>query len=580
MKFLCKFVMTQTVVSLGLGFLLASCMSSTSAPALRTEAEEPTAAPVMADSIAEKEAYMPPGKASADKARQKSKKMSFSVGGAGLGAAKPSSLVIAPQPQEPHNTESYDRINENSFKDTTQKPLSTFSIDVDTASYANMRRMLSSGRLPPPDSIRIEELINYFDYDYPDATGQHPFTVTTELSQAPWNKKHQLLHIGIQGKKIDMQDVPGRNLVFLLDVSGSMNSPNKLPLLKKGMKLLVEQLREQDQVSIVVYAGASGLVLPPTSGEDKTAIINALDRLSAGGSTNGGAGIQLAYQIAQQNWIKDGINRVILATDGDFNVGTSSRGALERLIEEKRKSGVFLTVLGFGSGNLKDSTLEQLADKGNGNYGYIDRLSEARKLLVKEAGGTLVTIAKDVKIQIEFNPMYVQQYRLIGYENRILAAEDFNNDKKDAGEIGAGHSVTAIYELIPPGQANSENKEAVDPLVYQTERDKTKASGTNELATLKLRYKKPHEDKSTLVKTVVSAQPLDHAKTSDNFRFSAAVAGFGLLLRKSEYKSDANYSMIQSLTEAALGQDPHNYRRELLKLMKKAQQLDSENTPQ
>ena len=551
-------------------------------PAIPTQAvEDASPPPSPKRNSAEEERRVKDGLAPVNKSRPKKglrrlRKQrsitSFSLQGSGSSYAAPMGRIHT---AEKFNTESYDKINDNEFRDTTQKPLSTFSIDVDTASYSNIRRMLSHGSLPPPDAVRIEELINYFSYDYPDATTNQPFSVTTELSVAPWNKKHQLLHIGIQGKKIDNQDIPRRNLVFLLDVSGSMNSPDKLPLLKRGMKLLVQQLRENDQLSIVVYAGASGLVLPPTSGQNKQAIIDALDKLSAGGSTNGGQGIELAYKTAQQNWIKGGINRVILATDGDFNVGVSSRGALERLIEEKRKSGIFLTVLGFGSGNLKDSTLEQLADKGNGNYGYIDRLSEARKLLVKEAGATLVTIAKDVKIQIEFNPKYVHQYRLIGYENRMLATEDFNDDKKDAGDIGAGHSVTAIYELIAPSEAKDDASKAVDPLKYQSTRTKTSQAASDELATVKLRYKEPSKSKSKLIKKVVSAEVLDLDKTSDDYRFSASVAGFGMLLRNSKFKADTTYSLVSSLAEASLGQDSDNYRKEFLELIHRTEQISA-----
>ena len=410
------------------------------------------------------------------------------------------------------------------------KPLSTFSIDVDTASYANVRRFLREGTLPPKDAVRVEELVNYFHYDYPAPSGNDPFSITTEVAQSPWHDKMKLLRVGLASQPIAAAKVPPRNLVFLLDVSGSMNSPNKLPLLKGAMGLLVEQLRKQDRVAIVVYAGASGLVLPSTPGMEKDAIRQALVQLEAGGSTNGGAGIELAYKVAEENFLKGGINRVILCTDGDFNVGTTNQGDLTRLIEDKRKSGVFLTVLGFGMGNLKDSTMEKLADKGNGNYGYIDSIEEARKILVKEAGATLVTVAKDVKIQVEFNPARVAAYRLIGYENRVLAAQDFNDDKKDAGEIGAGHTVTALYELVPAGVEVPAAK--VDDLKYQKPGGPAPAAGTGELVTVKVRYKAPDGDKSKLMAHAVADDRRELAKASADLRFAAAVAGFGMLLRE------------------------------------------------
>ncbi len=364
------------------------------------------------------------------------------------------------------NTEAYRHIVENPFLDVTRAPLSTFSIDVDTAAYSNTRRFLNEGRLPPKDAVRIEELINYFAYDYPQPVGDAPFSVTTEVAQCPWNSAHRLVHVGLQGKRLSRAQLPPANLVFLLDVSGSMQEPNKLPLVKSALSLLAEQLTERDRVALVVYAGSSGLVLPATTGDRKGEILAAIERLEAGGSTNGGAGIQLAYKVAADNFIRDGINRVILATDGDFNVGVTNEGDLVRLIEAKRQSGVFLSVLGFGTGNVKDATMEQLADKGNGNYAYIDTAAEARKVLGQQLGGTLATIAKDVKLQLEFNPARAAAYRLIGYENRLLRDEDFNDDTKDAGEIGAGHTVTALYEVVPAGQEWS--NPGVDPLKYQT----------------------------------------------------------------------------------------------------------------
>ena len=381
-----------------------------------------------------------------------SKKASPSVD---MAVARQAAHATAPfvdnQSRGEFNTEEYGRITENDFLEAVNHPLSTFSIDVDTASYSNVRRFLNQGQLPPADAVRIEELINYFKYDYPQPEGDHPFSITTELATCPWEPAHKLIHIGLQGKRIPLANAPANNLVFLIDTSGSMDEPDKLPLLKSAFKLLTDQLREQDHVAIVVYAGAAGLVLPATSGSDKKTILSAIDKLEAGGSTAGGAGINLAYEVARRSFIPTANNRVILATDGDFNVGVSSDGELLRLIERERESGVFLTVLGFGTGNIKDSKMELLADQGNANYAYVDTIREARKVLVSELGGTLNTIAKDVKIQVEFNPANVQAYRLIGYENRLMRAEEFNDDKKDAGELGAGHSVTALYEIIPVG---------------------------------------------------------------------------------------------------------------------------------
>jgi Ca-activated chloride channel family protein len=468
------------------------------------------------------------------------------------------------------NTEAYARIYENPFMKVAEHPLSTFAVDVDTASYSNMRRFLKQGQLPPADAVRIEELINYFSYDYPQPTGDVPFSVTAEVGPCPWNKAHRLVHVGLQGRRIGKKQLPPRNLVFLLDVSGSMGAPNKLPLLKAAMRLLVNGLTERDRVAIVVYAGSSGLVLPPTQGHRKNRILAALARLEAGGSTNGGAGIRLAYGVAREHLRKDGINRVILATDGDFNVGTTSEGDLTRLIEKERESGIFLTVLGLGMGNLKDSTMEQLADKGNGNYAYLDSLSEARKVLVHEAGATLVTIAKDVKLQLEFNPTRVRAYRLIGYENRLLRAEDFNDDKKDAGEIGAGHSVTALYEVIPAGTKASLAPK-VDPLRYQAARPLASAAQSGELLTLKLRYKAPDGQRSKLIRTEVLDTPAQTA--SESLRFSAAVACFGMLLRGSQHKGAASYDLARQLAEGARGVDPHGYRAEFIELVAKAKAL-------
>ena len=464
------------------------------------------------------------------------------------------------------NTEEYDAINENIFHDAARNPLSTFSIDVDAASYSNVRRFINNGQRPPKDAVRIEEMVNYFDYDYDQPKNDDPFNVVTEISAAPWNTKHKLVHIGLQGKKIPTQNLPPSNLVFLIDVSGSMDEPNKLPLLKSSFKMLVNELREQDYVSIVVYAGAAGLVLEPTSGADKKKIIEALDQLEAGGSTAGGAGINLAYAVAKQHFKKDGNNRVILATDGDFNIGESSNASMERLIEEKRKDGVFLTVLGFGMGNYKDSKMETLSDKGNGNYAYIDNITEARKVLVNEFGGTLFTIAKDVKLQIEFNPAKVKAYRLIGYENRMLKSEDFNNDKKDAGELGSGHTVTALYEIIPVGVESEFYK--IDELKYQTTKIDPAANKSKELMTIKLRYKKPDEEVSKLITHPLNDDNISLTKTSDNFRWSASVAAFGMLLRESEYVKGFTYDGVTQLAESARGIDKEGYRVEFINMVK------------
>jgi Ca-activated chloride channel homolog len=468
--------------------------------------------------------------------------------------------------QEPDwNTEEYDGINENIFHDALRNPLSTFSIDVDAASYSNIRRFINNGQRPPKDAVRIEELVNYFDYDYADPKHEHPFNIITEISSAPWNTNHKLVHIGLQGQKIPTENLPPSNLVFLIDVSGSMNMPNKLPLLKSSFKMLVNELRPQDHVAIVVYAGAAGMVLEPTSGEEKAKIIAAIDRLEAGGSTAGGAGIRLAYSVARQHFKKGGNNRVILATDGDFNIGESSNAAMERLIEEEKKSGVFLTVLGYGMGNYKDSKMETLSNKGNGNYAYIDNITEAKKVLVNEFGGTLFTIAKDVKLQIEFNPAKVKAYRLIGYENRVLRNEDFNNDKKDAGDLGSGHTVTALYEIIPVG-VESEFF-TVDPLKYQSVKVDPSASKSKELMTVKFRYKKPDEDVSKLIVHPMSDTQIPLEKTTDNFRWSASVAAFGMLLRESEYIKGYTFGEVVQLAQGARGTDKEGYRIEFIKMV-------------
>jgi Ca-activated chloride channel homolog len=478
----------------------------------------------------------------------------------------------ASQPEATTN-ESYQAIVDNQFYPADRQPLSTFSIDVDTASYSNIRRFINDGQLPPKDAVRIEELVNYFSYDYPQPTGDKPFSINTEIATAPWNPQHKLVQIGLQGKKISMEKLPANNLVFLLDVSGSMNEPNKLPLLKSSLKLLVNELRPTDRVAIVVYAGSAGLVLPSTPGTEKAKIIAALDKLEAGGSTAGGEGIIQAYQVARKNLLKDGNNRVILATDGDFNVGVSNDEELVKLIEKERKSNIFLTVLGLGMGNIKDAKLEQLANKGNGNYAYIDSLMEAKKVLVKEFGSTLLTIAKDVKIQVEFNPKQVQAYRLIGYENRVLANKDFKDDKKDAGELGAGHSVTALYEVIPVG-VKSDLKFGTP--TAQTTADKATqiAANSNELMQVRLRYKAPKSDTSQLLTGKIDSSIVKPINTaSNNLKFAAAVAAYGMNLRDSIYKGSSNLDSVLELANQAKGADLDGYRAEFIRLVEKSKKL-------
>jgi len=490
-----------------------------------------------------------------------------------LNIVAPDGIPVEGNPN--HNTEEYDKIIENAFLNVKSNPLSTFSIDVDNASYSNVRRMLNYNQMPDKGAVRIEEMINYFDYDYLNPTGKYPFSIYTETGECPWNTAHTLLHIGIQGKKPDYNNLKPSNLVFLLDVSGSMEDENKLPLLRKSFKLLIDQLSQEDKVSIIVYAGAAGMVLPPTSASEKVKIIKALDDLKAGGSTAGGAGIQLAYKTAKENLIKDGNNRVILATDGDFNVGTSSTSSLVDLIEEKRKDDIYLTILGFGMGNYKDGRMEQISNAGNGNYFYIDNIKEAEKVFVKEMRANMFTIAKDVKIQIEFNPAQVKYYRLIGYENRILAKEDFNNDKKDAGELGAGHTVTALYEIIPTS-SNEEIGEKVDDLKYQKTKNNEFTGSGDEILTIKFRYKPLHSDKSILITKTVNNDNKKIENTSNNFRFSAAVASFGMLLRNSKYKGVADYNLSYLLARESLGNDLNGYRKEFMQLVKTAERISTE----
>jgi Ca-activated chloride channel family protein len=478
-------------------------------------------------------------------------------------------------PAEALQNESYAPIREVEFVIARENPLSTFSIDVDTASYSNVRRFLEQEMIPPADAIRTEELINYFRYDYPQPSGENAFSVNLEMNRAPWNPEHELVRVGLKGREISAESRGPANLVFLVDVSGSMNSPDKLPLLQRSLSALVENLSDDDRVAIVTYAGSSGLVLDSTQGKAKREILDAIANLRSGGSTNGSGGIKQAYETARQNFLKGGNNRVILCTDGDFNVGVTDQGGLQKLIETERESGVFLSVLGFGTGNLKDSTMEALADKGNGNYTYIDSISEGRKVLVEQMGSTLFTIAKDVKIQVEFNPARVAGYRLIGYENRLLAKEDFNNDKIDAGEIGAGHTVTALYEIIPAGQS-VQGSPSVDPLKYQQPEQKV-VTASNEILTVKVRYKAPDGQKSSLIEIPLAASEIPSPdKASEDFRFAAAVAAFGMKLRGSPHVGEIKWAEIQDIARGALGKDPGSYRAEFLTLIEKAKTLQKE----
>lgn len=480
----------------------------------------------------------------------------------------PPSIHAAPGGRQMTNqfgAEEYNHFGDNGWQSSTRQPLSTFSVDVDAGSYSNVRRFLRDGQLPPADAVRVEEMINYFRYEYQAPRRGEPFSITTEVAGAPWRPGHKLAMIGLQTERLPIEDLPPTNLVFLVDVSGSMQSQDKLPLVKSAFRLLVNELRDQDRVAIVVYAGAAGLVLPSTPGSAKGRILAAIEGLEAGGSTAGGAGIQLAYKVARDNFQRDGNNRVILATDGDFNVGASSEGELVRLIEQRRQDGVFLTVLGFGTGNLKDSKMEQLANKGNGHYAYVDDLLEAKKVFVQELGATLLTVAKDVKIQVEFNPARVKSYRLVGYENRVLADRDFNDDTKDAGEMGAGHSVTALYEIVP---ADGEEDGGVDPLKYQ--RRPRVDNRAEDWFTVKLRYKEPQGSTSRLLERVVDR---DTRSPSADFRFAGAVAEFGMLLRNSEFKGRASYGSVLGLARGARGSDEDGYRAEFIRLVETAATL-------
>ena len=466
------------------------------------------------------------------------------------------------------DNEEYSLITENQFNNVKRRPLSTFSIDVDAASYSNIRRILTAGMLPPKDAVRIEEMINYFNYEYAQPKDQEPISITTEIGNCSWNPEHKLVKIGLKGRSIEAEKLPPNNLVFLIDVSGSMMDENKLPLIKRSFRLLVQQLRPEDKVSIVVYAGSSGLVLSPTSGKEKELIMQKIDVLQAGGSTAGGEGIQLAYDVAKENFMKDGNNRVILATDGDFNVGVSSDAELVSLIEKKRDMGIFLTVLGFGTGNYKDSKMEGLADKGNGNFAYVDNILEAQKVFVKEMGATLNTIAKDVKLQIEFNPVHVKAYRLVGYENRLLADEDFNDDKKDAGELGSGKTVTALYEIIPA--KSKESVDNIDTLKYQKTVSQDQIA-SNEMMTIKFRYKDPKGSESKLIVHPLLAQDETEQKSSEDFRFASSVAEFGMILRDSKFKGKANFKNILTAARESKGIDTDGYRAEFIKLVETAE---------
>lgn len=499
-----------------------------------------------------------------------SRRLRNAVGGI-LSSEKSYQAAAVNYPVADFNTESYSTIHETDYKEVWNNPLSTFSIDVDQAAYSNVRRFLNNGQLPPVDAVRIEEMLNYFSYNYPEPTGEHPFAMHTELSQCPWNAQTQLLRVGLQARQIDKDRLPVSNLVFLIDVSGSMSPANRLPLVKTALNLLLEELRPTDRVSIVIYAGETRVLLESTSVRHKERIRTAINSLRAGGGTAGGQALRMAYAVAENNFIEGGNNRIILCTDGDFNLGESSNAAMERLVEQERQKGVYITVLGFGMGNYKDDRLEIIANKGNGNYAYIDNIQEARKVLVSEFAGTLFTLANDVKIQIEFNPARVKAYRLIGYENRRLQDEDFNNDIKDAGELGAGHAVTALYEIIPAGSAMA--VPGTDPLKYQ-ERPAGIAPNTSaELLTLKARYKNPGTSHSVLVDLPVRGKVVAPEQTSEDFRFAAAVAEFGLLLRNSPFKAQANYEQVIQKALAAKGKDEDGYRAEFINLVRTASNL-------
>ena len=572
-----KVAILPLVLGLACSRPLAPQAESGSHPTRHSEGGTGTRAKGEASPMAEAPALAAPKQRAA--APMKAQASARSLGLLGVGRAPgdkalPSEPLVVAEPRGDFNTEGYQRVQENPFFFAKDSPLSTFSVDVDTASYSNMRRFVQNGTPPPADSIRVEEWINYFSYDDALPDRGEPIAVSSELTDCPWASTHRLLRVALATRPIAQDAVPPRNLVFLIDVSGSMQPANKLPLLKQGLAMLARQLRPQDTVSMVVYAGASGLALSPTSGAEQDKILGALGTLESGGSTNGAEGIELAYRVASSQFKQGGINRVILASDGDFNVGITSEGALERLIEEKRKSGVFLTVLGFGEGNLKDATMEKLADKGNGQYAYIDSLAEARKVLVHEAGATLVTVAKDVKLQLEWNPTRVKSYRLVGYENRLLAAQDFNDDKKDAGEMGAGHHVTAFYEVVPADAATPAlAPPAVDPLKYQNERTASSAAAGTDLVTVKIRYKPPTSEQSLLSSKVVVDRPVPLAQATDNTRFGAAVAQYALTLRGAPGFSKDRLVSARSLAASAVGKEVRGERHEFLALMDRAMSI-------
>lgn len=496
---------------------------------------------------------------------------------AGLGTPVVSrTYALVGRIRQPINTESYNGVAENKFHDPLDEALSTFAIDVDAASYSNFRRFVNNGQLPPIDAVRIEEMVNYFQYDLKGPSTNEPVAIHTELATAPWNPKHYLLRIGLKAKSVPTDKLPPSNLVFLIDVSGSMMGANRLPLAQASMKMLVDQLRDNDHVAIVTYAGSTTVALESTPGNQKTKIKDAIDALTAGGMTAGGAGLQLAYRTAQQHFIKGGNNRIILASDGDFNVGPSTDDDMEQLITKERQRGVSLSVMGFGMGNLKDSKMELLANKGHGNYAYIDNITEARKAMVTEFGGTLFTAAKDVKVQVEFNPGKVQAYRLLGYENRLLEKEDFNNDEKLGGDMGVGHTVTALYEIVPTG-VKSNYPGDVDPLKYQKTKERHVAGNSNEVATVKFRYKDPDGETSRLQQVVVAGRPLELAKASIDFRFASAVAELGMLLRDSDYKQQANYDQLIARAKGAKGADDEGYRAEFIRLAESVKLLAKSN---
>jgi Ca-activated chloride channel family protein len=479
-------------------------------------------------------------------------------------------MKLAPEAEHEFNTAAFDRIYDNPFLVAKDNPLSTFSIDVDTASYSTVRKFLTDGKLPPRDAVRVADFINYFHYDYPQPQGEHPIALQADVAGSPWNDEHRLMRIALQGKQIDRENLPPRNLVFLIDTSGSMNAPNRLPLVQKGLGLLVDKLTARDRVAIVTYAGEAGLRLPSTPGDRKQKILGVVNSLSAHGSTNGGEGIVQAYRIALENYIENGVNRVVLATDGDFNVGVTNQGDLLRLVEAKRMSGVYLTVLGFGMDNLKDSTLVKLADKGMGHYAYVDTLAEAEKVF-GEDGAALVTIAKDVKVQVEFNPAQVSAYRLIGYENRLLRAEDFNNDEQLATPMGAGHTVTALYEVVLIGK--NIKIPGVDPLKYQQPAAPTPEAASGEVVTIRVRYKEPKNDASKLLSVAVKDAGSSFDKASADFRFAASAAAFGMVLRDSPYKGNATYASVRNMAEQAPTERKDPHQEEFLKLVSMAETL-------